>query len=395
MKPFSQWAYQKTSSLVYHLIQAIDQTLWMPSRVSETLAFRSGWKAWIKPSATSHKAKLWIHGASVGELEDLAAFFLSDTALHQAGISVSQVMVTASSVSAEDRLLKWSKMKPFLYCGPLPPDTKNAAEEFLTFFEPEHLLLSHNDFWPNLFLRWRKKRYAKNFFWYFKPKAFTSQRNACFESMKPFRLDRRVIGNLRLDRILARIQEARQTPHILKEWNVCPQSDKTSILVGSCRIEDAQMIAQLDDRYFENWQWVILPHNSDIPEEVAQINQWIGHKTKIIATQGILLEAYKDFDFAWIGGGYSRSGSHNALEALAWGVPVVCGPNTTPQLDTSLYANKGALKIIQNVAAMEGFLSHEDFRAMKPHAEALAIELARQESGIEKLSKVIREQFAV
>jgi 3-deoxy-D-manno-octulosonic-acid transferase len=47
----------------------------------------------------------------------------------------------------------------------------------------------------------------------------------------------------------------------------------------------------------------------------------------IIDNIGMLSRLYKYGQFAYIGGGFNRSGIHNTLEAAVYGKPVIFGPN--------------------------------------------------------------------
>ncbi|HVJ64780.1 MAG TPA: glycosyltransferase N-terminal domain-containing protein [Bdellovibrionota bacterium] len=388
--------YQQASSLLFKGVRFADRNFWMPTQVSETINFRSRWKSWTRREG---QAKLWIHGASVGELEDLAAFFLSDEALALAGLSTPDLIITSASVSTESRLKKWAAEKSFLYCGPLPPDTKTDAAKFLSEFRPQNFLLSHNDFWPNAFLQWRGSSYAENFYWYFKPKVFSPSRLELFGAMRPIYLGRSPgstlfadtldVGNLRLDRVLSRISAARENAHVLDEWNATPPPGTPSILVGSCRLEDAQLIAKLDDAYFDAYHWIVLPHHTDNIAEVARINELIGQRCRVVVTQGILVEAYKNFDLAWVGGGFSKSGSHNVLEAIAWGIPTICGPNLAPQIDAPDYVAAGALTPLADFAALDAYLRDKSWITRQSEARAFAARLAGDESRVRKLAKIL------
>ncbi len=402
MTPLKKSLYRHASSLLFKGVSFADRNLWMPAQISETINFRARWKE-LKSPKKGRTAKLWIHGASVGELEDLAAFFLSPSSLASAGLIAGDVVVTSASISAKSRLEKWREEHAFLYCGPLPPDTKTDAAEFLAAFKPQNILLSHNDFWPNLFLQWRASKFAKNFYWYFKPKTFTKFRLELFQALRPIHLGRSnssqdahvfddfsVVGNLRLDRILSRIKAAAEIPHVLDEWNAAPKPSQPSIIVGSCRLEDAKLIAQLSEEYFKLYHWVIVPHHTDSIGEIAQINQMLGDKCHVIVAQGILVEAYRNFDLAWVGGGFSPSGSHNTLESIAWGVPTICGPNLKPQIDAPVYVQSGVLKSFENLETIELFLRDKGWISMQSTCKAFAETLRTQESAVSKLIKTLK-----
>jgi 3-deoxy-D-manno-octulosonic-acid transferase len=403
MKPLESLFYSRCSSLLFSIANFADRNLWMPATISETLHFRREWRRHLPTSNSKTKSKLWIHGASVGELEDLAAFFLSSEALNSAGLKPKDIVITSASVSTKSRLELWQKQNDFLYCGPLPPDTGRESGVFLEQLAPENLLLSHNDFWPNLFLKWRTSKGSKNFFWYFKPKQFSASRVKLFKSLRPIYLARskplppelsdepfQIVGNLRLDRILSRMNASQNTAHALTEWGAEPNAKRTSIIVGSCRLEDAKLISQLNPKFFNQYKWVVIPHHTDNIGEVAQINELLGARAKVIVRQGILAEAYRDFDLAWVGGGFSKTGSHNVLESIAWGVPTICGPNITPQVDAPHYVISNVLKPIETLEALNDFFENELWLPMQDLTKAFALTLRQEEPATNRLSKALR-----
>lgn len=390
MNPILVAALKLSFQGLYQICSALNSSLWTPKKLSESLEFRRSWRLHVKKTNTQPTIKLWIHGASVGELEDLAAFFTSKQALQKAGLTQEQIILTASSSSTLSRLLNLQKTESFAYCGPLPPDTKSESYDFLNLYKPDNLLLSHNDLWPNLFLNWRKQQNSKTFFWYKKPKKITKFRSKLFELLKPVIIDRNKIGNLRLERIKSRYQAAKDQPeHVLSSWTT--ESSKQKVLIGSCRIEDAIILCQISKQTLNMFDWYIIPHHTENEHEVAQIKRLVGSKPTVIAKQGILLEAYKDFDLAWVGGGFSSSGLHNVLESLIWGVPVICGPNTSPQPEALNYMNAKALKTFQSSKEMENFLSNpQEIKLLKEHAHALSDTLKNLPSSIDKLVQVLK-----
>ena len=65
------------------------------------------------------------------------------------------------------------------------------------------------------------------------------------------------------------------------------------------------------------------------PNEIARYsskNDWSLARILILDNIGLLSSVYKYGSVAWIGGGYGK-GIHNILEAVAFGLPVMFGPN--------------------------------------------------------------------
>ena len=61
------------SSVAYSAAELADKWLPLPTKLSQTLELKRHWKDEIAPDSINSKSpSLWIHGASVGELEDLS-----------------------------------------------------------------------------------------------------------------------------------------------------------------------------------------------------------------------------------------------------------------------------------------------------------------------------------
>ena len=114
-------------------------------------------------------------------------------------------------------------------------------------------------------------------------------------------------------------------------------------IAGSTWPHDEQLVAALVTE-FPKWKFIIAPH--EISEE--KINKLMEllppgsairystftthhsplttHQTLIIDNIGMLSSLYQYGDIAFIGGGFG-AGIHNTLEAAAFGLPVIFGPN--------------------------------------------------------------------
>jgi 3-deoxy-D-manno-octulosonic-acid transferase len=61
--------------------------------------------------------------------------------------------------------------------------------------------------------------------------------------------------------------------------------------------------------------------NDSIPPELENC------QTLIIDTVGLLSRLYRYATITYVGGGFTKDGIHNILEAAVWGKPVLFGPN--------------------------------------------------------------------
>jgi len=72
----------------------------------------------------------------------------------------------------------------------------------------------------------------------------------------------------------------------------------------------------------------------------------------IVDQIGLLSRIYRYATLAWIGGGFG-AGVHNTLEAAAYGVPLVCGPNNQKFKEIQDLKKCGALLEIDNSSSMQ------------------------------------------
>jgi len=361
----------QTSEILYRALELTDQWLALPGKLGRSLEFRMNWRSFLPPAHAQPRPTLWFHGASVGELEDVAAFFSSPDLVARTSFRPDDLVLTASSVSASAALESFRAKLPARYIGPLPPEKLSDIREFLARLNPALLVMSHTDFWPRLLERtlqepglrmiWlpnRSESGGRLATRLLQGKAVTiGLKNEGDTLSHRFRppLPEKFTGNLRLDRILRRIELARSTSeHVLERHGGEPRKSHLALIIGSAWPEDAEFLARsfelLAPEERARLQVVLLPHETKDSYLIGQLKSLLP-ETRIVAVQGILLEAYRNFDFAWVGGGF-KTGLHNLLEAAAWGIPVFCGPDVRKQTDA---------RHLQRLGVVEPFSQPEAF----------------------------------
>lgn len=397
------------SRIFYTAAELIDAFVLVSDKFNNSLAYRRSWRHYLKGSAPV-QGTLWVHGASVGELEDLAAFFLNEESLKDAGFSFDRLIVTSSSVSAKNRLLRWGQKYGLCYAGPIPPESRGNCLEFLERLNPKLMLLSHNDVWPTLF-ECARQRPSLKLVWLpasTKPLGFIRKRfmdpllvlvgkrrtQDHFETTVP----QVFIGNPRIDRILHRIQlEEKNTEHVLLGDQSEPQKNRLNVIVGSAWREDAHFLRQaldlLPPEVRDQVHVVVVPHDPQNAHEVALTKQWLP-EAKFVLREGILVEAYKNFDFAFVGGGF-RTGLHSILEPALWGLPVVCGPKISKQPEAETMIEAGQLFRVHDPQALREcffkFLESESFRGeLKAKVESGRRLLLDAQGANKRLSAALR-----
>lgn len=364
------------STSVYRAAKFADAWFGLPAKAAESLRFRQDWRSSVKgvakiDSSAPPARRLWIHGASVGELEDVAAFFLNDDTLAEARLSRSDIVLTAASVSAKAWLAKLNR-EGFAYAGPLPPEEPREVRAFLHTLRPQVMLISQSDLWPVALSvarthmnggavwlparvperPWLAETLFRNGFVKVVAARTTEDRTALDGSalVGGARVD--FIGNPRVDRILDR-QNA-QSAHPLESLGAAPDPDRLSILLGSCWPEDAAVVAgalaDLTQAERERLQVVAIPHETRDPHLVASIQNLLP-TARVLAVQGVLSASYRGFDAALVGGGF-RTGLHNVVEPALCETPAWCGPRTRAQPEAVLLQKLGQLSVVHDSAEL-------------------------------------------
>jgi 3-deoxy-D-manno-octulosonic-acid transferase len=152
-----------------------------------------------------------------------------------------------------------------------------------------------------------------------------------------------VSGDTRFDRVWENARKPRVIPGIAEFKN-----DDKIFIAGSTWPQDEKLVASLLHEY-PKWKFIIAPHEitkekiekllSILPASstikysqlTARPDGYDGspyneNQTLVIDNIGMLSSLYQYGDIAYIGGGFGV-GIHNTLEAAAFGLPVIFGPN--------------------------------------------------------------------
>ena len=411
----------KLSVAAFNSLKLTDAFFGLPKAVADSVHFRCDWHHYFS-STTPIKKSLWIHGSSVGELEDLANFYLDEELLKSTGYCFEELVITSSSVSADAFLRRLKDRIPVAYAGPLPPENKRELNKFFERCNPDILILSHSDIWP-LSLEIAQKKFLKHgIIWL--PSHASSAKILLEKTIQPDKLcaigarnekdstalrsrlsshytDSSIsaLGNPRIDRIIQRIDAKKQKDsHILETHRASPAKNKLSILVGSAWVEDAAILASslkgLSQEQIDKLQIVVIPHVIDDIHLTASI-QHLLPMARVISIQGILLEAYENFDLTFVGGGF-RTGLHSILEPALWGLPVFCGPQLRKQPEASVLEHENSLIAVSNPQDLKDAISQclespAYLKNLSDHALRAASKLSELKGASQRLSALISQ----
>jgi 3-deoxy-D-manno-octulosonic-acid transferase len=316
---------------------------------------------------------IWFHFASLGEFEQGRPILEAMRAAYPA----KKTVISFFSPSGYE-VRKNTPLADFVYY--LPLDTAKNATKFIDAIQPEMAIFTKYEYWYHFFNQANKRQiplyiisgiFRPNqvfFKWYGglhrKILSFVSHFFLQDEASKQLLgaigiTNTTVSGDTRFDRVYANAQNPKQIPGIAEFIN-----GQKVFIAGSTWPQDEAMLAQLPTLY-PTWKFIFAPHEigeekinnllSLLPvgsavrysefSEVGGLRSEVGgqnpgHRIQttdhrppsppltsiIIDNIGMLSSLYAYGNIAYIGGGFGV-GIHNTLEAAAFGLPVIFGPN--------------------------------------------------------------------
>ncbi|MDB5155050.1 MAG: 3-deoxy-D-manno-octulosonic acid transferase [Mucilaginibacter sp.] len=338
----------------------------------------------------------WFHFASLGEFEQglpvLTAFKSSNPDL--------KIVITFFSPSGFE-IRKNTPLADAVYY--LPLDTPHNAHKFIAAINPSIAVFTKYEYWYHFFneLHHRDiplyiisgifRPYQVFFNWYgglhrrmlsFVTRFFVQDEDSKLLLQKIGIYDVSVSGDTRFDRVWANGQQPKSFP-LIDEF----KNEHKIFIAGSTWPEDEELVVQLV-KIYPGWKFIFAPH--EISEEKinrliellpansaikhSQLTTYNSQQTLIIDNIGMLSSLYQYGDIAYIGGGFG-AGIHNTLEAAAFGLPVIFGPNY----------NK--FKEARDLIALQAGFSVTDENELK---KALSY-LTKDENRYHAISKTIKE----
>ncbi len=171
----------------------------------------------------------------------------------------------------------------------------------------------------------------------------------------------KVCGDTRYDRVM----------EIASQWKSLPsvddfKGDRKLIVCGSTWQKDEEV---LKPNIAENptIKWIIAPHEVDEPNMLrleslfpnsVRFSHYSNQNTNVILVDsiGVLNQIYGAADLAYVGGAFD-SGLHNILEATAFGVPVIFGPNYSRFADANIMIEEGLAFSVSDSEGLKNTLS--------------------------------------
>jgi 3-deoxy-D-manno-octulosonic-acid transferase len=360
---------------------------------------------------------IWFHFASLGEFEQGRPVLEQMKKLYPD----NKIVITFFSPSGYE-VRKNTPLADAVYY--LPLDTEANAIKFIDAIQPKLAVFTKYEYWYFFFKELDKRniplyvisaifRPGQVFFkWYGslhrKMLGFVAHFFVQDEASKQLLHDLAVnnvtvSGDTRFDRVWANVQQPKIIP-VIDEF----KDNHKIFIAGSTWPDDEKLVATLATQYTD-WKFIIAPH--EISEEkidnlvkflpagsVIRYSEFITrhspfnphhspltthhallttHQTLIIDNVGMLSSLYQYGEIAYIGGGFG-AGIHNTLEAAAFGLPVIFGPNYSKFKEAKdlvaikagfSIANEAELKAIANTLITDQNFYNAASRKIKDYVE--------------------------
>ena len=360
---------------------------------------------------------VWVHAASLGEFEQgrpLIEKLKRENPEYK-------ILLTFFSPSGYEVRKNYAGADVIAY---LPLDTPRNARRFVELVKPEKVVFVKYEFWLNYLAELRFRgietyiisaifRLNQVFFkWYggiFREglKAFKMlfvQNEESKELLKGIGVEHvMVAGDTRFDRV-ADIAAAAKRLEVVEEF---VNAQLPVLVVGSSWGPDEDLLTRYINERAGRMKMIIAPHEvkeerikeltskltckyalyTQITDNRLQITDksqlslqtpnpsfFTDYDVLVVNTIGVLSSVYQYGQVAYIGGGFGV-GIHNTLEAAAWGMPVVFGPNYHKFQEAKELIECGAGQSIKNyeecARALDEFFEKNDV-ASKAAAEYVA-----------------------
>ncbi len=331
---------------------------------------------------------IWFHCASLGEFEQ-GRPLMEKIKLNYPNF---KIILTFFSPSGYEIRKNYFGADYVFY---LPMDTPKNAKKFIAIVKPQIAIFVKYEFWFNYLSELRKQniptylicgvfrrdQYFFNFYgtWFLKQlKSFTHfflQDDSSKELISSFGFNNATSdGDTRFDRVCEISKNAKEI-NIVKTF----VSDKKIIVAGSTWDLDEKIISGFK---FQNSEFklIIAPHEVDekniysitkrfegasiVRFSEASLKNLLSADILIIDNIGMLSSLYKYASIAYVGGGFGK-GIHNILEAAAFGLPIIIGPNYHKFIEAKELIQLGGLFSINSEIEFKNiiaFLNNTDTR---------------------------------
>lgn len=292
------------------------------------------------------KQNIWFHCASYGEFEGILPLIKEYKQSPDYRISCSFFSASGFEPLHTHHLIDHTIYLPF--------DTKSNMKQLIMQLEPDCLIVSQNEYWPNMIAETLRAEipvyyvgtYVREKHWWLQShfKFLTKplqEVNTIFlqddhskDLLKNANYSNCVVfGNPRIDQVIANKNETKDYPSV---ESFC--QGKQLIVCGSTLLSDEKILYEAAS-YVTDLQFIIVPHDpeefeppisdSELMSQICFHSSFTEMDTDkqimVYDSIGDLKYLYQFGSLAYVGGGFDK-GVHNTLEPAVFEIPVLTGP---------------------------------------------------------------------
>ncbi len=322
----------------------------------------------IKPVCSDngdHTVTLWIHAASVGEVQAAHALIGELTA------RAANIFFVVTTMTEQGLRVAEKQLPTEVSCFLAPFDVPLLVRRVLGKIRPDTYICLETELWPAMLHEVRRagvtmvllngRMSERSYRRYRLLRGFMKHLLAGFSGFAVIREeDGRRFAGLGADssRILVagniKYDLARNEPAAARERyrSLLGLTDETVFLCGSTGTGEEQILAgvyrELRERSGRKIVWIVVPRHLERLPEVKQLLAGLGlgydlyteleitgrqHDVVLVDCMGELAGLYSAGDYNFCGGSLINDGGHNIMEAARWGKPVYYGPYMNDFLD--------------------------------------------------------------
>ncbi len=368
-----------------------------------------------------------VHCASLGEYEMAKPIIEGIREQH----SKSDIVLTFFSPSGYEQVKDDNSADLTIY---LPFDSVQSVNWFYKKLQPQKLILTSYEIWPNLI--WLAKHHnitsyvtsarlrsgsaktwpiIRNFYStvfrdidHIYPITETDMAliQKYFDLSEHTEID--VLGNTRYDRVLERSQHHKDTHLLPQGFQHQPTVIAGSIWPNDNRVILPALMQILQD--YEQLKLVLAPHEPNT-HHLSELEQWCidnqlsyrllsetngdHNRSRIILVDsvGVLAELYRDGDIAFVGGAF-KGAVHNVMEPAAADCVVTFGPKYHNSNEAELLVKNGGGFTVENADQFQGILQNllSDQEKLK-RSQQIARQIIQENAGATQktVSHILRE----
>lgn len=306
----------------------------------------------LEERINTNEQYIWMHCSSAGEFEQgkpVAEALRKEYPTHK-------LLISFFSPSGYEAAKNYNAADIICY---LPLDTMQNATRFIQLVKPKLVVFVKYEFWyhhlsvaafhhiplllvsaafrkKQIFFKWHGRFFRQMLFLF---RHIFVQHPSSLQLLQAYGINHcSISGDTRFDRVQAIVSAGKPVP-LVDDFI----QGKNALVAGSTWERDEMLLKKFTESDPET-KLIIAPHEiskahlSNLKEvfpnallyssfQIEKSSPLHNAQVLIIDSVGLLSRLYQHATLTYVGGGFTKDGIHNILEAAVWGKPVLFGPN--------------------------------------------------------------------